>query len=95
MLYNHVFDSFSLLFPILYPRATGAIRSWKRANRYFAHTKTKDLHKKPKSEFPTLDLKLLWESWQWNNVSLVYHLPHISDPAVGELLQAIALAGTL
>ena len=68
--FHHVFDSFSLLFPVLCPRANcsrhsslrhsflkskaGAIRSWKRANRYFAHTKTKDLHKKPKSEFPTL-----------------------------------------
>ena len=58
----------------------------------FCTQKTSDTHKKPKSEFPTLDLKLLWQSWQWNNV---YHLPHISDPAVGELLQAIALAGTL
>ena len=40
----------------LFYRATGAISSWKRANRNFALllTKTSDSHEKPKSEFPTL-----------------------------------------
>ena len=51
---------FAISLIVLLKRATGAIRSFKRANRSFAFqlSKNKDLPKKPMSEFPTMQKNL-------------------------------------
>ena len=96
--FHHVFDSFSLLFPVLCPRANrsrrsslrhsflkskaGAIRSWKRANRYFAHKKTKDLHKKQKANSqPCFSLtNQRWERFSWKIHQLFLYPPGVQIP---------------